>query len=544
MATKFFFDNKQVILPGAYATIKSSLNNPPIVADFGRVLVIDNGMGEKFGGGSGINGDLASGSDAIYRFSRLADYQNFLKGGSFWKVAEALFKPQANVRGASEVLHVKAATTTKASMTFTATGGTFKFSPRDEGIIANGFVTGTGVDMHLDKGYGFTVESGVRDSAKWILKIWRGSWTGDHTDGIAFDEVAKADSKPILVLQSPEFDNVQTLLDWGNSSKFNTYFVLDDTSAIAGDGTVVEADITALDTYELADGGTETYASTDLDDVLEAIQDIDYAILLSDQGGTTNYNSAFSTKMFTHLRDEAKFMKFMVIGGGDNEDEFSVADGSLDIAEYFNDVHSIVVHGGIKTPSYVAAQGFREWDSNYHAAYIAGRIAGLDPQVPLTNKPIGIAGVLHPMSKVEKEMALEGGVVCTNYNEYTQTFNVVQGINSIQNNDNFINTDATSFSIQVMRIVSQINRELVINANIELLSDERGVNVNTLSAGTLINWVKNYLQGRIATPEQDNLITKFDNITVERVEDSYFVNYEITVNGEITKVFFTGFLLQ
>lgn len=550
MATTYFFDNKRVVLPGAYSTIKSAITNPSITANYGRVLVIDNGVGATFGGGSGINGDLASGSDAIYRFSRMTDYQSFLKGGLFWKTAEAMFKPGLNsaIQGVSEVLHVKAATTTKATMTFTATGGganggTFKVSPRDEGVIANGVQTGTGSSAHLDKGYGFTIETGVKDTAKWIFKIWLGTWKGDHTDSIAYDEIAKADTKPELVIQSPEFNNIQTLLDWGVTQQFNARFYLDSTSAVAGDGSVVLADVSGLSGYQLASGGTETYATTDLDKVLETVQDVDYAFVLSDQYGTANYDSAFATKMFAHLRDDAKFMKFMYVGGGADEDEFSSTDGSLDIAAYYDNIRAIVVHGNVKKVSQSGADGFRYWPTLVHAAYVLGRTAGLEPQVPLTNKAINIDGVVHPMTKLEKEQAVEGGVLCTNYNEYTQTFSVIQGVNSIQNNTNLLNPDTTSFSIQIMRIVSQINRELVINANSELLADERGVNVNTLSPGTLVNWTKNYLQGKIATAEQDNLIVSFDNVTVTKDQDSYFVNYEIVVNGEITKVFFTGFIV-
>jgi hypothetical protein len=549
MATKYFFGNKEISLPGAYSTVKSAINNPPSTANYGRVLVIDNGEGANFGGGAGINGELANGADAIYRFSRLSEYQAFLKGGIFWKAAEALFKPNGNLQGASEVIHVKAATTEAASMTFSPTGGgtaggTFIVQPRDEGVIANGVQTGTGATAHLDKGYGFTVESGVKDTSKWIFKIWRGTWTGDYTDNIAYGEIAKEDSEAELVIQSPEFDNVQTLLDWAATNKFNEKFYLDPTSAVTGAGTVDVDDISALTDYTLAAGGTETYTSTDLDAVLEEVKDLDYAILLNGQHGTTDYNSALSSKMFVHLRDEAEFMKFMVIGGGANEDEFSSVGGSIDIAAYFDDIHAIVVHGNVKEASQKAANGFREWNTLIHSAFVVGRLAGLEPQVPITNKALGIDGVVHPLSKLDKEKAVDAGVLATSYNQYTQSFNVVQGVNSLQENTYLINPDASSFSIQIMRIVSQINRELVSNANSELLADERGVNINTLSAGTLLNWTKNYLQSRIATPEQDNLITRYQNVTVTRNQDAYFVSYEIVVNGEITKVFFTGFLLQ
>ena len=551
MATKYQFDNKQITLPGVYSTIKSLVDNPPITANYGRVLVIDNGTGATFGGGAGIDGELASGANAVYRFSRLAQYQSFLNGGIFWKAAEALFKPGLNstIQGASEVLHVKAATTTCALMTFTATGGgsaggSFKVKPRQEGVSANGVQTGSGATAHLDKGYGFTIETGIKDTSKWIFKIWRGTWKGDYTDGIAYDEIAKASTKPELVIQSPEFNNIQDLLTWGATPSFNAAFYMDPTSAKVGTGAVTTADITPLTGYQLATGATETYSTTNLDLVLEAIKDVDYAFLLSDQYGIANFDSSYSSKMFVHVRDEAKFMKFMVIGGGKDQDEFDTADGSIDIAKYFNDIHAVVVHSNVKKASQIATDGFRYWNTLIHAAYVTGRLAGLEPQVPVTNKALNIDGVVHPMIDTQKEMALEAGVLCTNFNQFSNTFNVVQGINALQNNTYLINSNATSFSIQLMRIVSQLNRELVINANLELMLDERGVNMNTLSAGTLENWTKNYLQTKVAKPDRDNLILSYDNVVVTKDQDSYFVSYQIVANGEITKLFFTGFLLQ
>lgn len=550
MATTYFFDNKQVTLPGAYSTIKSASNTPIITANYGRVLVIDNGQGAGFGGGSGITGDLASGADSVYRFQDLASYQAFLKGGIFWKAAEALFKPQAGRNGVSEVIHVKAATTTKATMTFTATGGgaaggSFKVNPRDEGVIANGVQTGSGSSAHLDKGYGYTIETGVRDNTKFIFKIWLGAWKGDYTDSIAYDEIDKADTVAQLVVASPEFNNIQELIDWGtNDSKFNAYFKLDATSAVVGAGTVDSDDISGLSGYQLASGATETYATTDLDTVLETVQEVDYAILLSDQYGSSNYDSAYSSKMFIHLRDEAKFMKFMFVGGGADEDEFTATDGSVDIAEYFDNIHVIVAHSNVKKRSQRGSDGFRYWNTLIHAAYQVGRMAGLEPQVPLTNKAIDVDGMVHNLTKAQKELAVQSGISITAYNEYTRSFNVVQSVNTIQNNTYQINADATSFSTQIMRIVSQINRELVINANSTLLAEERGVNVNTLGSGTLLNWTKDYLQSRIATEGDDNLLLSYSDVTVTKDQDSYFVNYKIEVNGEITKIFFTGFLLN
>ena len=48
----------------------------------------------------------------------------------------------------------------------------------------------------------------------------------------------------------------------------------------------------------------------------------------------------------------------------------------------------------------------------------------------------------------------------------------------------------------------------------------------------------------IAIPEVDNLLLSARNVTVEKIEDYYKVNYEMVVNNEITKIFFTGFLFR
>lgn len=548
------FNNREERLPGAYTTIKSLIDNPPATINYGRVLIIDNGIGAGYGGGSGIDGALFSGEDAIYRFNSVEKLQSFLGGGIFWKAAEALFKPYGNVQGVSEVIFTKAATTTAATMTFTATGGgaaggTFTIHPKDEGLAGNGSKT----VEHLDKGYAYTIESGVRDVNKWIFKVWKGTWKGDYTDSIAFDEIAKADTKALLLVQSPEFNNIQNLIDWGtNDNKFNEYFVLNAASAVVGTGVVNAADISALSgTYQLSSGGTESYTTANLDTILETIQDVDYAWILSDQFGTSNYNSSSSTKMFTHIRDDAKFDKFMIIGGGADEDEWDATDGSIDIAEYFDSPKVIVVHSDIKKTSKLSGTGFRVWNTLIHSAYVLGRICGLQPQVPITRKPISIDGLVHNLKKSQKETALDSGVLVTEYNQFTNNFCILQGVNSMQNNTYQINQDGTSFSVQIMRIVSQINRELITNTETELLSDERGVNMNTLSAGTLKNWVADYLSSRVATQDQDNLIVPtatvpggFQNVIVTRDQDAYMVSYEFVPNGEITKIFFTGFMVS
>ena len=547
MATQVYFNGRMRTLPGAYATITSGEQNNPLNLDYGRVLVIDTGAGATWGGGSGVAGALKTGKDSVYQFDNIDDYKTFLKGGIFWKLAEALFFPNVGDNGVSRVYHVKAAETTAALMTFTATGGvaaggTFKVKCRDEGIAGNGILTST----HLDKGFAFTVESGILDVAKWIFKIWRGTWVGDHTDSISYGEVAKASTVAELVVQSPEFNTIQELIAWATTSQqFNVFFELDTTSAAVGAGTINAADVTPVATYSVAAGGTETYSSTHLDSVFEAIKDLDYQFILCDKYGTTDYNNALVTKIFAHIKDsDTQFIKTMVIGGGQNESEFKTTGGSVDIAKYFNSNRVITVHGAVKTTTQVNGQGFRTWPSLYHAAVVLGRICGLQPQIPITNKQIGIAGLVHNIVKRDQEIGLGAGVLMTVADQYRGGFKILQGVNSLQDNKLLFNSLAQSHSIQFERIVAQINRELIVNSEIDLLGNPNGVNANTLSAGILKTWTETYLQSRVATSDVDNLLISFRNVVVTKVEDYYKVNYGIVINNEITKIFYTGFLFK
>lgn len=544
MATQVYFNGKLRKLPGAYSKITSGEKNTPANLDYGKVLVIDTGLGANWGGGSGTNGGIDSGKDSVYKFTDVESYKAFLKGGLLWKLAEKLFFPYPSVNGVSEVIHVRAATTTPAIMTFTATGGgtaggTFKVKCKDEGVIGNGVKT----SQHLDKGYAYTIETGVIDTAKWVFKIWLGQWKGDHTDGLAFDNISKASTNPILVVQSPEFNNIADLITWANTdTSFGNYFVLDSTSAVTGAGTVNSADVTAAANPVVASGGTETYGSTDLDDALETLKDVDYQFILLDKYGTTDYSNASVVKILNHIKDPGtSFIKTAIYGAGATEDDFAT---SLTIATTFNSSRVIAVHSASKETTELLSSGFRVWPAIYTAATVLGRICGLSPQVPITNKLIGIDGVVHNLKVKDQELALDKGLLTVISDQFRGGFKVLQGINTIQDNKVLFNAEGKSHSIQFERIVAQINRELVVNSQTDLLNQENGVNVNTLSPGILKTWTETYLQSRVATADADNLLLSFRNVTVTRVDDYYKVTYGIVVNNEITKIFYTGYLFK
>lgn len=543
MASTVIFSNRQITLPGAYSTIVSGENNPARNLDYGKVLIIDTGVfGTGFGGGAGINGTISQGQDAIYTFDNISDFRSFVKGGMYWKIAEALFTPDPSnpaAVGVSEILFVRAAKTTPAKLTFTSTdGGTFAVQTLDEGTVANGVLTGT----NLSTGYGFMITPGVEDTSKWIMSFYVGSYTGTASDGLPYGEISAAAAEPRLVVQSPEFDNIKTLIEWAQTdSTFAQAFQLDSTSEAKGEGTVSESDVTdLLNVYTPAVGGTETYNQTNFEAVLDQIVGLDYSFIFMDQFGD-NANSALTKAYITHMNNAAKFPHFLFVGGYNVAADYSK---SIELAQGFDSSYIQVTHGEVGLASDIAPQKYRWWTVMYNLCAQLGRTAGKEPMIPVTNKSIGVDRVRHILTESEQKKALKYGLLVTVKNDYLGKFVVLQGVNTLQDNANLFNAKGQSYSIQFMRIVAQINTELVVNAEIDLLGQENGVNVNTLSAGTVKDWTVAYLQSRTATNETDNLLLAFQDVVVTRKEDAWFTTYKIRVNNEITKLFFTGFLIR
>lgn len=543
MASTVIFSNRQITLPGAYSTIVSGENNPARNLDYGKVLIIDTGVfGTGFGGGAGINGTISQGQDAIYTFDNISDFRSFVKGGMYWKIAEALFTPDPSnpaAVGVSKILFVRAAKTTPAKLTFTSTdGGTFAVQTLDEGTVANGVLTGT----NLSTGYGFMITPGVEDTSKWIMSFYVGSYTGTASDGLPYGEISAAAAEPRLVVQSPEFDNIKTLIEWAQTdSTFAQAFQLDSTSKAKGEGTVSESDVTdLLNVYTPAAGGTETYDQTNFEAVLDQIVGLDYSFIFMDQFGD-NANSALTKAYITHMNNAAKFPHFLFVGGYNVAADYSK---SIELAQGFDSSYIQVTHGEVGLASDIAPQKYRWWTVMYNLCAQLGRTAGKEPMIPVTNKSIGVDRVRHILTESEQKKALKYGLLVTVKNDYLGKFVVLQGVNTLQDNANLFNAKGQSYSIQFMRIVAQINTELVVNAEIDLLGQENGVNVNTLSAGAVKDWTVAYLQSRTATNETDNLLLVFQDVVVTRKEDAWFVTYKIRVNNEITKLFFTGFLIR
>lgn len=539
MATKFKFGTRTVGLPGAYSRIVSGRKNPPLDLDYGRLLIFAEAG--QIRGGSGISGTNASGRDCIYEVNDTQEMQEFVGEGFWWKAAEALFKPNGFDNGVSKVYIVKPFATTAAELTLDLetgdTGGKIVFQTIDEGTLVNGVKENINSVSYLTAGYSYTVTAGEEDAAKWMLKFWLSTYRGAPTDGIPYDEISKETAVPRLLLKSVEFDNMNTLVDWAATSKELSNFFTVKSTNIKSTGAVIALEIGAVTGWQLAAGGTETEASANFNSALDAVADLNYNVIMYKSGEGLEVDTD-TLKIKTHILDVAKYDKFLVLGGSDDDKTESKSSAIV-----LNSDRVILVHGAIKKRSQLANSGYRTWSSGMNACYVVGRMLGLEPQVPITFKAINIDGVVSKLNEKERQDMLDHGVITVNFDEDRSLFIIEQDVNTLQNNTYTLNADGTSHVIQLRRIAAQLNKELVYNAKLDLLSNPNGVNRNTLSPKVLQDWTKGYLARKIAKPDADNLILSFQEVTVTRQEDAYYVTYKFEPNSEIRIIFFTGFML-
>jgi hypothetical protein len=538
--TLYYGGNKSTTLPGVYSEFRSGITNAPLQASFGNLLIIDTGDGAGYVGGAGIAGTLKSGIDSVQRFSRLRDYRSSIRGSELWLLAEPIFQPNGagNGAGSPSVFFVKAATTAPAAISYTftgggANGGVFAVQVRDEGTVGNGVE----VSSVLTKGYAAVMRAGTINAAKFVIDFYRGTFKGLDSESEAWDFVAEANTLPELIASSTEFSNVSALYAWAASdSTFQSYFAVQ-TSSTAGTGVVDAADLAANLGNELAAGGTETYSTANLDLVLDAITNLDYTFVLSLDNAAAA-QSADNSKILTHLTDEAKYRKFMIVGGAD-ADTLTGTNSSSETAAFFDSPQVMVVHAGVGM-SRRGASGFKNRSSIYKAALIAGKVGGQAPQVPLTFKKLNFQKDRHELNKVQQETALANGVLATIFDADFGSYIVLQGINSKQANQFTIADDGTSFEISIESIKAQVAKELTINAKLQLLGQSAGVNRNTLSPIDVKQFTEVFLGTLEATDTADNLLTSSKNVTVEVVGDTYQVSYEMEPSFPLNKLNFIG----
>lgn len=530
MATSHIFNGKNIKLPGAYSSIKSISASAMTSTDYGKVLIVNTNPNLSFGGS--IKGELTKGNMAIYRMRTLDEAQSLLRSGKLWNLCEPLFRPSLSegASGVSELLYINALTTTAPKLTITLQDeGKIEIKVKDEGTTGNGVATDGNV---LTAGYAISLGTGIRDTSKYIVSIYRSTYKGLSSDKYAWDGNDIPANE--LVCQSPEIATVDEFVAWSKTDKnFNDGFVLSDSSA----GSFATEDKNT-NAFVLAKEGTATYNATELTTVLDLLQDVDFNILLSLNTDGAEGSDTINAKFQYFVQSETKYPKYLAIPGAE---EFSK---NLTSAASLNSQRVWLIYGQPRTSASYIPVGYRVQDSTYMAALIVGRIAGLAPQIPPAFKDLNVVGLEKSLTVFEQEDCLDKGVLTAVYDSDLSSFVILRGVNTLQNNTTLQNSDGSSFSIQITRICSQLNQDIVMNIKKQIFGDQNGVNANTVSEEYLTDWINVFLTSKVATATQDNLILSFSDVNVRREGDTYWCSYKFQTNSEIAFIFLTGFAIN
>lgn len=535
MATVVNFHGKNYIEPGSYAATVYNPTSVVNVAEFGNVMIIDTGLSMngsyEFAGGSGVHGELAQGLKSVYEFENYEDFLSFMGGGFVGNLAEKIFTPLTGSAGAPKLYYARAATTKCATLTITiSSGNTLVLKCKNEGIAGNGVKVGE----VLKVGYGAQIVAGdTADTFK--LQVYRGSYMGTDDAGESFGAYSLDDAQPNLIAESDDFTTLQELYDWASS---NRYMLSNFVISMEGDG---ETELAAVE-MALATGGTTQYLSgTEYDDILEAIDELDVTFFLCTNLNAANgkgVDAATNGKLFTFLKQDAKFTEFMVVPGGqDDTDLLGESNSSQAIAKYFNSGQVVVVHGS-PIVDRKDGNGTKQLPTIYLAAAIIGLNAGMAAQTPLTFKRVGYQSFAYDLKKREREKALQAGILhVRNVSGY---WCVNQGVTTLQANKKTIADDGQSFELSVELIKAQLNKELILEGQTRFT----GQTAAQASPESVKNFTETKLDSLVASTGNDNLLISWQNVKVSANNGDYFITYDFVPNVPVNKTFFVGNILD
>lgn len=535
MATVVNFHGKNYIEPGSYAATVYNPTSVVNVAEFGNVMIIDTGLSMngsyEFAGGSGVHGELAQGLKSVYEFENYEDFLSFMGGGFVGNLAEKIFTPLTGSAGAPKLYYARAATTKCATLTITiSSGNALVLKCKNEGIAGNGVKVGE----VLKVGYGAQIVAGdTADTFK--LQVYRGSYMGTDDAGESFGAYSLDDAQPNLIAESDDFTTLQELYDWASS---NRYMLSNFVVSMEGDG---ETELAAVE-MALATGGTTQYLSgTEYDDILEAIDELDVTFFLCTNLNAANgkgVDAATNGKLFTFLKQDAKFTEFMVVPGGqDDTDLLGESNSSQAIAKYFNSGQVVVVHGS-PIVDRKDGNGTKQLPTIYLAAAIIGLNAGMAAQTPLTFKRVGYQSFAYDLKKREREKALQAGILhVRNVSGY---WCVNQGVTTLQANKKTIADDGQSFELSVELIKAQLNKELILEGQTRFT----GQTAAQASPESVKNFTETKLDSLVASTGNDNLLISWQNVKVSANNGDYFITYDFVPNVPVNKTFFVGNILD
>ena len=535
MATVVNFHGKNYIEPGSYAVSVYNPTSVVNVSEFGNVMIIDTGLAKngdyEFAGGSGIHGELNKGLKSVYEFDNYEDFLSFMGGGLVGDIAQKIFTPRDGVAGAPKLFYCRAATTKCANITLTfGSGNSLVLKCKNEGEVGNGVIKG-GV---LKVGYAARVITGSDDPSKFKCQVYRGSFMGVDKDGEPYGSASLSKASGNLLAESEEFETLEELYNWARSDK---YILANFVVSMTG---VKTSNISALTLTAATGGKTEWLKDSEYADVLEAISELDVTFFLATNTSVGDgISSATTGRLFTFLKNDAKFTEFLVIPGGSSDsDLFGESGSSQAIAKYYDSEQVVVVHGA-PIVNRKDGIGTKELPSIYLAAAIIGLAAGQAPQQPLTFKRVGYQSFAYDLKKKEREKALQAGIMhVRNLSGY---WCVNQGITTLQDNKKSIASDGQTMELSIALIKAQLNKELIVDSANRFIGNTSAVNA---SPQTIKNFTETKLSSLTAKTGEDNLLKSWKNVKVVQKNSDFQITYDFAPNLPVNKLFFTGNILD
>ena len=535
MATVVNFHGKNYIEPGSYAVSVYNPTSVVNVSEFGNVMIIDTGLAKngdyEFAGGSGIHGELNKGLKSVYEFDNYEDFLSFMGGGLVGDIAQKIFTPRDGVAGAPKLFYCRAATTKCANITLTfSSGNSLILKCKNEGEVGNGVIKG-GV---LKVGYAARVITGSDDPSKFKCQVYRGSFMGVDKDGEPYGSASLSTATGNLLTESEEFETLEELYNWARSDK---YILANFVVSMTGAKT---SNLSAVTLTAATGGKTEWLKDSEYADVLEAISELDVTFFLATNTSVGDgISSATTGRLFTFLKNDAKFTEFLVIPGGSSDsDLFGESGSSQAIAKYYDSEQVVVVHGA-PIVNRKDGNGTKELPSIYLAAAIIGLAAGQAPQQPLTFKRVGYQSFTYDLKKKEREKALQAGIMhVRNLSGY---WCVNQGITTLQDNKKSIASDGQTMELSIALIKAQLNKELIVDSANRFIGDTSAVNA---SPQTIKNFTETKLSSLTAKTGEDNLLKSWKNVKVVQKNSDFQITYDFAPNLPVNKLFFTGNILD
>ena len=418
-------------------------------------------------------------------------------------------------------------------------------------------VEGT-IEENLSTGY--AIEGEIEDGLI-TLSFYKGTYAGTDeaisyfSDGQEVAEVngiVRAQATPVKLVESIPFKTIRAFQEWAlQDPTFKDYFLLKSVNITATpDNEELDTETSSGADYDKFNGvfpflgGTETYASSHLNDVFTAMEGEDVDFIMLDTKDSAK-NDLLSSAVVTRFKD----FPTVYVAGGDDEDEFeaiatgvNAGQGSIEAAVNYGTSIVKVVHSGVTAPTTGAAGGIKSYTSLYHTAIVCGIDAGREPQQGLTFQRIpSITGLIHNPTADDERRGINKGVFMVR--QEPDGFYAADDVNTSQVN-RAVYANNSSYLAQLRKIKRALEKELITILRNRFQKGVVASNRNTVNEAAVVSAGASYLSSRVATLSRDSYLVSFNSPRAERIgvivafranvvlnTPTHFVTVELDVNA-------------